>query len=138
MRVDEFDFQLPDELIAQTPLTKRDHSRLLVVDKTKDCFLDRSFSDIVDYLQPQDVLVLNNTRVLPARLFGQNRQSLGVVEILLLRPYGEGRWEVLVKPGKRAKVGAEIVFSPLLSCTVIEISDSGGRLVFFNFQGDFQ
>lgn len=138
MRVDDFDFSLPLELIAQTPLLHRDHSRLLVVDRSSGSFVDRSFPQILDYLRPQDVLVLNDTRVLPARLYGQNSRSGGPVEILLLRPFEGGRWEVLVKPGKRAKVGAKLVFSPLLSCEVLEITASGGRLVEFQYTGDFQ
>lgn len=138
MRVAEFDFLLPEELIAQTPLVDRDHSLLLTVDRQTGTLQDRTFSAILEYLDPRDVLVLNDTRVLPARLFGQNEKSAGPIEILLLRPYGEGVWEVLVKPGKRAKIGAKLVFSPLLSCEVREITESGGRLVSFQFSGDFQ
>ncbi|NMB20763.1 MAG: tRNA preQ1(34) S-adenosylmethionine ribosyltransferase-isomerase QueA [Firmicutes bacterium] len=134
MRVDDFDFVLPDELIAQTPLKQRDQSRLLVVHKDTGRIEDRSFSAITEYLRPSDVLVLNDTRVIPARLFGENK---GVVEILLLRPHEQGRWEVLVKPGKRARPGAEIVFSPFLSCKVVETTASGGRLVEFTYEGDF-
>ncbi len=144
MRVDDFDFELPEELIAQTPLKKRDHSRLLVVHKETGVLEDRIFPDILEYLQPRDVVVLNNTRVIPARLFGQNQsdgrhaeQKSGLVELLLLRPYGQGQWEVLVKPGKRARPGAEIVFSPLLSCKVLDVTASGGRLVEFSFNGNF-
>lgn len=138
MKVNDFDFRLPDELIAQTPLEQRDQSRLLVVDREQKTYSDKDFPDVVDYLRPKDVLIINDTRVLPARLYGKNSKTLGLVEILLLRPYGEGNWEVLVKPGKRAKVGAEIVFSPLLSCEVLEITPSGSRLVNFNFSGDFE
>lgn len=137
MRVDDFDFHLPDELIAQTPLEKRDQSRLLVVHRDTGMLEDRNFSSLLEYLRPQDVLVINDTKVLPARLMGQNPQRAGVVEILLLRPYDQGRWEVLVKPGKKARVGAEIVFSPLLSCEVLEITPNGSRVVQFRFQGDF-
>lgn len=138
MKVADFDFNLPQELIAQTPLPHRDHSRLLVVEKSSGSFTDRSFPQILDYLRPEDVLVLNDTRVLPARLYGKNSKSAGAVEILLLRPYEEGRWEVLVKPGKRAKVGAEIVFAPQLACEVLDITPSGGRLVEFKYTGDFE
>ncbi|NLL49108.1 MAG: tRNA preQ1(34) S-adenosylmethionine ribosyltransferase-isomerase QueA [Firmicutes bacterium] len=139
MRVDDFDFALPDELIAQTPLEKRDASRLLVVHKDTGQVEDRTFSDLIQYLKPTDVVVLNDTRVIPARLFGQNKgpQKSGLVELLLLRPYEQGMWEVLVKPGKRARVGAEIQFSPELSCKVVEITKSGGRLVEFDYEGDF-
>lgn len=138
MRVDDFDFSLPNELIAQTPLSKRDQSRLLVVNKKTGALKEQVFSEILDYLRPEDVLVINDTRVLPARLYGQNQHSKGPVEILLLRPYGEGTWEVLVKPGKRAKIGAKIEFSAQLSCEVIEITASGGRLVDFKYSGNFE
>ncbi|MCK9526012.1 MAG: tRNA preQ1(34) S-adenosylmethionine ribosyltransferase-isomerase QueA [Limnochordia bacterium] len=137
MRVDEFDFVLPDELIAQTPLNERDHSRLLVVHKDTGLLEDRSFASITEYLRPMDVLVLNDTRVIPARLHGRNPARSGLVEVLLLRPYEQGKWEVLVKPGKKAGVGAEIVFSPLLACKVVDVTASGGRLVEFAYEGDF-
>lgn len=138
MKVADFDFILPDELIAQTPLQQRDQSRLLVVEKETGALVDSSFADIVDYLHPTDCLVVNDTRVLPARLFGQNTLRQGSVEILLLRPHGENKWEVLVKPGKKARVGAEIIFSPQLECTVLEITASGTRLVEFSFKGNFE
>lgn len=138
MKVADFDFILPDELIAQTPLQQRDHSRLLVVEKETGALADRSFADIVNYLQPTDCLVVNDTRVLPARLFGQNSLRQGIVEILLLRPHDKNKWEVLVKPGKKARIGAEIIFSHQLSCTVLEITVSGTRLVEFSFKGNFE
>ncbi len=138
MRVDDFDFALPNELIAQKPLEHRDHSRLLVVHKDTGDIEDRSFPDILEHLRPSDVLVLNDTRVIPARLYGQNPGRSGMVEIFLLRPYGDSKWEVLVKPGKKARVGAEIVFSSLLSCKVLDVTSSGGRLVEFSFKGEFE
>lgn len=138
MRVDEFDFELPQELIAQTPLEKRDQSRLLVVDRAAGALTDASFPDLVRYLRPEDVLVINDSRVLPARLFGRNRAKAGVVEILLLRPRGEGSWEVLVKPGKKARIGAVIEFSPSLACEVVAITEHGSRIVDFKFEGDFE
>lgn len=138
MKVDDFDFVLPDELIAQTPLERRDHSRLLVVHRETGVLEDRNFQAITDYLRPSDVLVLNNTRVIPARLYGQNPKKSGLVEVFLLRPWGDGKWEVLVRPGKKARPGAEIVFSPQLSCTIDDITPSGGRLVEFAFEGDFE
>lgn len=137
MRVEDFDFNLPPELIAQKPLEVRDASRLLVVHRDTGELVDRQFADLVDYLRPWDVLVINDSRVLPARLWGKNKRRSGPVEILLLRPYGEGRWEVLVRPGKKARVGAEIEFSPSLSCEVLENTPSGGRLVQFKYAGDF-
>ncbi|HHY10184.1 MAG TPA: S-adenosylmethionine:tRNA ribosyltransferase-isomerase, partial [Firmicutes bacterium] len=111
MKTADFDFSLPQELIAQTPAAKRDHSRLLVVKKNSLAFKDCSFKQFIDYLKPADVVVLNDTKVLPARLFGRNSTNSQPVEILLLRPQAGSRWEVLVKPGKRARVGAEIIFS---------------------------
>lgn len=138
MRVEEFDFDLPLELIAQKPLASRDASRLLVVKRGSGECVDGKFSDLPLYLRPSDVLVINDSRVLPARLWGQNPQKSGLVEILLLRPHGEGKWEVLVRPGKKARVGAEIVFSPRLSCTVLDTTPNGTRLVQFHFEGDFQ
>ncbi|NLJ74631.1 MAG: tRNA preQ1(34) S-adenosylmethionine ribosyltransferase-isomerase QueA [Firmicutes bacterium] len=137
MKVADFDFTLPEELIAQTPLEHRDQSRLMVVKRNSLAVSDRTFSDIIDYVGPQDVLVINDTRVIPARLYGVRAETQGAVELLLLRPYEEGRWEVLVKPGKRAKVGTKIVFSPKLSCEVIATTPAGGRLVDFEFSGDF-
>ncbi|NLM41361.1 MAG: tRNA preQ1(34) S-adenosylmethionine ribosyltransferase-isomerase QueA [Firmicutes bacterium] len=137
MRVDEFDFELPPELIAQKPLAVRSASRLLVVHKDNGDLEDRQFVDVLHYLQPEDVLVVNDSRVLPARLYGRNRERAGLIEVLLLRPYGEGKWEVLVRPGKKARVGAQIEFSPRLSCEVLENTPSGGRLVQFACTGDF-
>ncbi len=138
MKVDDFDFVLPDELIAQTPLEQRDHSRLLVVHRDTGILEDRSFQTITEYLRPSDVLVLNDTRVIPARLYGQNPKKSGLVEVFLLRPWGDGKWEVLVRPGKKARPGAEIVFSPQLSCRVGDLTPSGGRLVEFAFEGNFE
>lgn len=138
MKVADFEFNLPEELIAQKPLAKRDESRMLVVKKGASSYTDHYFSELINFLQPEDVLVLNDTRVLPARLYGQNIKSQGAIEILLLRPYEQGCWEVLVKPGKRAKLGAKITFSPSLSCEVLEITPSGGRLVKFEYLGDFE
>lgn len=137
MKVADFDFSLPEELIAQTPLEFRDQSRLIVVFKETFIFRDQLFTQLVDYLKPEDVVVLNDTKVLPARLFGENKAKRGPVEILLLRPYHKGRWEVLVKPGKRARVGEEIVFSQDLKCRILKTTPSGGRLVDFAYQGDF-
>jgi len=138
MRVDDFDFALPEALIAQKPLEHRDHSRLRVVHKDTGVLEDRSFPAILDYLRPEDVLVLNDTRVIPARLYGQNVDKAGLVEVFLLRPFGQGQWEVLVKPGKKARPGATITFSPMLSCRVLDLTPSGGRLVEFEFNGDFE
>lgn len=138
MKVAEFDFSLPDGLIAQAPLPERDKSRLLVINRKTGAFEDRAFRDVLNYLRAEDVLVLNDTRVIPARLRGVNQAAPGALEILLLRPYEQDLWEVLVKPGKRAKVGAEIWFSHELSCKIVDISSSGGRLARFQYTGDFE
>ncbi|KLU40252.1 MAG: S-adenosylmethionine tRNA ribosyltransferase [Peptococcaceae bacterium 1109] len=137
MNVSDFDFYLPPELIAQTPLKERDASRLLVTERWGNRLEDRQFRDIVDYFQAGDVLVINETRVIPARLFGVRADTGGSVELLLLRPFGNGRWEVLVKPGRRARVGMRIEFSSQLACTVVDVTPVGGRLVDFEFSGDF-
>ena len=137
MNVSDFDFYLPPELIAQKPLPERDASRLLVTERFGYRLEDRQFRDIVDYVQPEDVLVINETRVIPARLFGVRTDTGGAVELLLLRPHTNGRWEVLVKPGRRARVGVRIEFSPKLACTVADVTNVGGRLVDFEFSGSF-
>lgn len=137
MKVSDFDFHLPEELIAQTPLPQRDASRLLVTERFGIELQDKQFRDIVEYFDADDVLVINQTRVIPARLFGVRADTGGHVEILLLRPYGGNRWEVLVKPGKRARIGMRIEFSPKLACTVVDITEIGSRLVDFDFSGDF-
>lgn len=108
--ISDYDYELPSELIAQTPLEKRDHSRLLVLDRARDRLEHRSFRDIIDYLATDDLLVVNDSRVIPARLHGW-RPTGGQAEILLLRPLGEGRWEALVRPGRRLRPGSEIVLA---------------------------
>ncbi len=137
MNVSDFDFYLPPELIAQTPLPERDASRLLVTERWGSRLEDRQFRDIVEYIRPEDVLVINQTRVIPARLFGVRADTGGSVEILLLRPYDNGRWEVLVKPGRRARVGMRLEFSPKLACTVVDVTPVGSRIVDFEYSGDF-
>lgn len=138
MKVEEFDFFLPQELIAQKPLPVRDASRLLVVDRFTGEFSDRRFTDILEYIRPGDALVVNDSRVLPARLWGRNPKRSGVIEVLLLRPYEDGKWEVLVRPGKKARVGDQIQFAEQLTCEVLDSTASGGRLVKFLFEGDFE
>lgn len=135
--LDTYDYHLPENLIAQTPLEKRDGSRLLVFDrKTKDIF-HRQFKDITDFLKKGDVLVINNTRVLPARLMA--KKSTGAnVEILLLKRINLNDWEVLLKPGKRVKIGTVLTISDELKCELIEIKDDGNRIVRFYFNGVFE
>ena len=138
MNTADFDFDLPEELIAQTPLEKRDASRLLVVDKETGAFSDQHFDQIIDQLQPGDALVMNNTRVLPARLYGIKPETGGHVELLLLKNTQGDDWEVLAKPAKRLRVGAQISFGDgRLTATVIEELEHGGRIVRFGYEGIF-
>ena len=138
MNTADFDFDLPEELIAQTPLEKRDASRLLVVDKETGVFSDQHFDQIIDQLQPGDALVMNNTRVLPARLYGIKPETGGHVELLLLKNTKGDDWEVLAKPAKRLRVGAQISFGDgRLTATVVEELDHGGRIVRFGYEGIF-
>ena len=138
MNTADFDFDLPEELIAQTPLEKRDASRLLVVDKETGAFSDQHFDQIIDQLQPGDALVMNNTRVLPARLYGIKPETGGHVELLLLKNTQGDDWEVLAKPAKRLRVGAQISFGDgRLTATVIEELEHGGRIVRFAYEGIF-
>ena len=138
MNTADFDFDLPEELIAQTPLEKRDASRLLVVDKETGAFSDQHFDQIIDQLQPGDALVMNNTRVLPARLYGIKPETGGHVELLLLKNTQGDDWEVLAKPAKRLRVGAQISFGDgRLTATVVEELDHGGRIVRFGYEGIF-
>ncbi|MCY7137866.1 tRNA preQ1(34) S-adenosylmethionine ribosyltransferase-isomerase QueA [Streptococcus gordonii] len=138
MNTADFDFHLPEELIAQTPLEKRDASRLLVVDRSSGEFSDQHFDSIIDQLHPGDALVMNNTRVLPARLYGEKPGTGGHVELLLLKNIEGDQWEVLAKPAKRLKVGAQVSFGDgRLTATIVEELEHGGRIVRFDYQGIF-
>lgn len=140
MNLNEFDYELPKELIAQDPLEDRSSSRLLVLDKKTGALEHRIFREIPELLRPGDCLVLNNTKVIPARLIGA-RESGGAVEVLLLKliPGQENSWETLVKPGKKARIGTKIVFGDgLLSCEVTDIVEEGNRIVRFSFDGIFE
>ena len=138
MKTSDFYFDLPEEQIAQVPLKDRTSSRLMVLDKETGATKHQHFYDIIDYLNEGDCLVLNNTRVIPARLFGA-RPSGGKVEFLLLTRKDEKRWEVLVKPGKKARVGDEIIFGEgLLKAKVEEIIEDGNRIVSFEYDGIFE
>ena len=138
MNTADFDFHLPEELIAQTPLEKRDSSRLLIVDRKTGQFSDQHFDNIIDQLEPGDALVMNNTRVLPARLYGTKPETGGHVELLLLKNTQGDFWEVLAKPAKRLRVGAHVSFGDgRLTATVIEELEHGGRIVHFDYQGIF-
>ena len=138
MNTADFDFHLPEELIAQTPLEKRDASRLLVVNHETGQMEDTHFDAIIDQLNPGDALVMNDTRVLPARLHGEKPETGGHVELLLLKNIAGDDWEVLAKPAKRLKVGAAISFGDgRLNATVLEELEHGGRIVRFHYQGIF-
>ena len=137
MKKSDFFFDLPEELIAQTPIAERDHSRLLHVDKHTGALEHRHFYDLPDYLHEGDCLVLNDSRVLPARLLGC-RSSGGGVELVLLRDLGEGKWECLSRPGRKTKPGTELLFGDgELSATVLEVAEGGNRIVQFHYEGIF-
>ncbi len=140
-KLSDYDYFLPEELIAQEPIARRDQSRLMVVHKNNELVEHRIFSDILDYLQPGDTLVVNDTKVLPARLYGERQNTGAKVEVLLLKQLGESCWEVLVKPGKRAKVGDTLLFKSgqkvLLKADIVDHTDSGGRVVEFSYVGNF-
>ena len=137
MKTRDFWYDLPEELIAQTPLQKRDASRLCVLDRATGEITHRHFYDILEYLRPGDCLVMNDSRVLPARLLG-NRPTGGAVELLLLRDLGDKKWECLAKPGRKLQTGAQIVFgNGELTATIAEVKDDGNRIVEFHYDGIF-
>lgn len=137
MRTDDFDFYLPERLIAQTPLEKRDSSRLLVLDKETGEINHKHFTDIIDYLNKGDVLVLNDTKVMPARIIGTKEDTLAVIELLMLKEIEKDVWEVLCKPAKRVKVGTVINFSDKLKAECVELGDEGIRRFKFIYSGIF-
>ena len=137
MKTEDFWYDLPEELIAQTPLAQRDSSRLLVMDRRTGQTNHKHFYDILDYLMPGDCLVMNDSRVLPARLLGR-RPSGGAVELLLLKDKGNNLWECLAKPGRKLQPGQEVIFGDgELTATICEILDDGNRLVEFHYTGIF-
>ena len=137
MKTQDFFYHLPEELIAQTPLEKRDTSRLMVLDKVTGEVTHKHFYDILDYLNPGDCLVMNDSRVLPARLLG-HRPTGGAVEVLLLRDLGGKRWECLCKPGRKMQVGNDVIFGDgELTATVTEVKEDGNRVVEFHYDGIF-
>ncbi|WP_105176226.1 tRNA preQ1(34) S-adenosylmethionine ribosyltransferase-isomerase QueA [Clostridium cagae] len=139
MNVKDFDFYLPEELIAQHPLEKRDTSRLMVLDKETGEISHKNFYDIIDYLNEGDTLVLNNTRVMPARLIGEKEGTSGKIEFLLLKRVEKDRWECLAKPGKSARVGRRFTFGDgKLKAEVVEVKDNGNRIVEFYYEGIFE
>ena len=137
MKTSDFWYDLPEELIAQTPLQQRDGSRLLHLDRQSGAVEHRHFYDILDYLKPGDCLVMNDSRVLPARLLG-HRPTGGAVEVLLLRDLGDKKWECLCKPGRKMQVGNQVIFGDgELTATVVEVQETGNRVVQFHYEGIF-
>ena len=137
MKTHDFWYDLPESLIAQTPLAKRDTSRLLVLDKNTGAVTHKKFFDIIDYLKPGDCLVMNDSRVLPARLLG-HRPTGGAAELLLLRDLGNCRWECLAKPGRKLTPGQKVIFGDNdLIATIVDICDDGNRIVEFQYAGIF-
>ncbi len=135
----DFYFELPEELIAQDPLADRSDSRMLMLDKTDGRIEHHIFKEIVDYLRPGDCLVLNNTKVLPARLSGRRENTGGSIEVLLLKRKGDDVWETLVKPGRKAKPGTRILFGDgCLQAEVLDVVEDGNRLIRFSYEGIFE
>lgn len=138
MKTSDFFYELPEQLIAQHPAEPRDSSRLLVIDRKTGAWEDKVFTDVLDYLRAGDVLVVNNTKVIPARLIGHRKGFTGEVEFLLLRRIDYTHWRCIVRPGKKLNVGAEVVFSDELSAVVTERGEEGERVVEFIFDGVFE
>jgi S-adenosylmethionine:tRNA ribosyltransferase-isomerase len=139
MRLNDFYYELPEELIAQDPLLKRSDSRLMVLNREKGSIEHRHFSDILDYLNPGDCLVINDTKVIPARLMGVKEETGAAIEVLLLKRHDDKTWETLVKPGKKARPGAVISFGDgRLKGEVVDIVDEGNRLIRFSYDGIFE
>lgn len=139
MNLDMFDYELPQELIAQTPAEKRDSSRLLHLNRKNGEITHRHFSDIASLLKKGDCLVLNDTRVIPARLYGTREDSGRSVEILLLKRLSQSRWEAIVRPGKKLKEGCRVVFGDgRLKAEIAEVKDDGGRIIEFEYKGIFE
>ena len=137
MKVSDFNYDLPEELIAQTPLEKRDESRLMVLDRKNQTIEHKTFKDIVDYLEPGDVLVRNNTKVIPARLYGKKETGANV-EFLLLNNIEKDIWESIVRPGNKLHVGTKVIFGDgLLEATILEVMPGGTRKVEFKYKGIF-
>ncbi len=137
MKVSEFDFNLPQELIAQHPVDQRDHSRLMVVDRSDESISHHHFYDILDELTSNDCLILNNTKVIPARLIGEKLDTKAVIEVLLLKEEDKDTWEALTKPAKRVKVGTIVDFNGLLQAECIEVRDEGIRVYKLKYEGIF-
>lgn len=136
-KLDDYDYLLPEELIAQTPVEPRDSSRLMVLNRGNKSIEHKKFSDIISYLKKGDLLVLNSTRVIPARLIGKKENGV-IVEIFLLKRLDLTTWECLVKPGKRLKIGSEVFIGSELKAVINEIKENGNRVISFSFEGIFE
>jgi len=138
-KTSDFYYELPERLIAQTPIKERDHSRLLVLDKKSGKIEHKHFFNLVEYLNEGDCLVINDTKVLPARLFGNKKDTKTLIEILLLKRIDDKKWEILVKPGRKARIGSEIVFDEkLLTGKIVDILEEGNRIIEFEYEGIFE
>ena len=137
MNKSDFNFYLPEELIAQHPAEKRENSRLLTLNKKTGETNHRHFYDVLEYLNKGDCLILNNTKVIPARIYGTRQDTGSTVEFLLLRDASDGKWEALAGPGKKAKVGHKFDFSGVMTGEVVEVLENGNRIVQFNYNGSF-
>ena len=138
MKISDFDFELPEELIAQHAVNPRDHSKLLVLSKTEETLEHKKFYNIIDYLKKDDVLVINRTKVIPARLFGHKENGV-VLECFLLKRYDMYTWEVLLRPAKKLKIGQKIIFlEEVLEAELLEIKEDGNRIIKFSFKGRFE
>ena len=133
----DFFYDLPENLIAQTPVEPRDSSRLMVLNKENGNVSHTVFSSLIDHINSGDTLILNNTRVLPARIYGTKKETGATVEFLLLKNLGNNIWEALAGPGRRAKPGTKFTFSDKLSCEVLEVTPEGNRIIKFNCSGEF-
>ena len=139
MKTSDFYYDLPESLIAQEPLSKRDESRLMVLDKVSGKTEHKHFYDIEDMINPGDALILNDTRVIPARLYGEKEDTGGAIEFLLLNKHSLDTWEVILKPGRRAKPGARFVFGGgKLKAEILDVINDGNRLVKFEYDGVFE
>ena len=138
MKISDFDFELPEELIAQHAVNPRDHSKLLVLNKKEKTLEHKKFYNIIDYLKKEDVLVINRTKVIPARLFGHKENGV-VLECFLLKRYDMYTWEVLLKPAKKLKIGQKLIFlEGVLEAELLEIKEDGNRIIKFSFEGRFE
>lgn len=133
LKTSDFYYELPEELIAQTPSSERDKCRLMVLDRKSGKIEHKIFSDIIDYLNEEDMLIVNSSKVIPARLLGTSEKTGSSMELLLLRMLDSGEWETLVRPGKRAKIGASFDFSGILRATVVGMAEGGNRVVRFDY-----